>query len=104
MPTQHVGTKYQLAAEDDINAKLTVLRKKVEALASAKAITVVPKETSTMCALCDIMDHRTNVCPIIAGAKEAHGQVNTVNQFPRSWNNPFSNTYNPGWRNHPNFG
>ena len=26
------------------------------------------------------------------------------NQFPgRQANNPYSNTYNPGWRNHPNF-
>ena len=27
MPTQHVGTKYQLVAKDDINAKLTALTK-----------------------------------------------------------------------------
>ena len=32
-------------------------------------------------------------------------QVNFVgNQFQgRQANNPYSNTYNPGWRNHPNF-
>ena len=28
--------------------------------------------------------------------------VNYVNNF-RQGNNPYSNTYNPGWRNHPNF-
>ena len=67
MPTQHVGTKYQVAAEDDINAKLTALTKQVKALAFAKATTVVPKETSIICALCDTMDHSTDVCPIVAG-------------------------------------
>ena len=32
-------------------------------------------------------------------------QANYVgNQFQgRQTNNPYSNTYNPGWRNHPNF-
>ena len=29
--------------------------------------------------------------------------VNYVNNFNRQENNPYSNTYNPGWRNHPNF-
>ena len=104
MPTQHVGTKYQVASEDDINAKLTSLTKQVEALAFAKDTIVVSKETSTICALCDIMGHSNDICPIVVGVKKAHGQVNVVNQFLRSGNNPFSNTYNPGWRNHHNFG
>lgn len=30
-------------------------------------------------------------------------QVNQVADFNRQRNNPYSNTYNPGWRNHPNF-
>ena len=77
-PTQHVGTKYLLAVEDDINVKLTSLSKQVETLALAKAATSLRKETLTMCALYDIMDHCTDVYPIIAGVKEARGQVNAV--------------------------
>jgi hypothetical protein len=30
-------------------------------------------------------------------------QVNAFNNNFRLRNNPYSNTYNPGWRNHPNF-
>ena len=30
-------------------------------------------------------------------------QANLVSNFIRQQNNPYSNTYNPGWRNHPNF-
>ena len=104
MPTQHVGTTYQLVAGDDINVKLTALTKQVEVLAFAKATIVVPKKTSTICALCDTTDQCTNVYPIVVEKKEARGQVNTVNQFPRSGNNPYSNTYNPSWRKHSNFG
>lgn len=29
--------------------------------------------------------------------------INFVGNFQRKCNNPYSNTYNPGWRNHPNF-
>ena len=29
-------------------------------------------------------------------------QANYVNNYTRQ-NNPYSNTYNQGWRNHPNF-
>ena len=67
IPIQHVGTKYHLIVEDDLNAKLTTLSKQVETLAFAKATTSTPKETSTMCALCDIMDHCTDVHPIVVG-------------------------------------
>ena len=29
--------------------------------------------------------------------------VNYIGNFNRGQNNPYSNSYNPGWRNHPNF-
>jgi hypothetical protein len=32
-----------------------------------------------------------------------HKQVNALNSFQRPNQNPYSQTYNPGWRNHPNF-
>ena len=35
-------------------------------------------------------------------AQSSYGQENYVSNFHRQ-NNPYSNTYNPGWRNHPNF-
>ncbi|GFS34255.1 hypothetical protein Acr_00g0032950 [Actinidia rufa] len=94
----------KLGIEDEVNAKLTALSRQVEALAHAKAATSLTNESSSMCVLCDTMDHCTDVCPIVAGVKEARGQVNVVGQFSRNESNPYSNTYNPGWRNHPNFG
>ena len=35
---------------------------------------------------------------------EGHEEVDFVSNQVRPQNNPYSNTYNPGWRNHPNFG
>ena len=60
------------------------------------------------CGIYSKNDHLTDLCPTFyeEGSNE---QVNVVggfqgqNGFPRKYD-PFSNTYNPGWRDHPNFG
>ncbi|GFZ06767.1 hypothetical protein Acr_18g0009370 [Actinidia rufa] len=78
--TQHVGVTYKLGVEDNVNAKLTTLLRQVEALAHAKAATSLTNESSSMCALCDTMDHCTDICPIVAGVKEARGQVDVGQQ------------------------
>ncbi|XP_057487288.1 uncharacterized protein LOC130773354 [Actinidia eriantha] len=106
-----VGGKYQLGEVEDLQAKVTSLTRKLEALETTKATTSVLVETPSMCLVCATQDHDTTSCPVIPGVREAlHGQVNAVGQFQggyqnqRSGNNPYSNTYNPGWKNHPNFG
>ncbi|GFZ02203.1 hypothetical protein Acr_15g0008110 [Actinidia rufa] len=80
LSTQHVGVKYKLGMEDEVNAKLTALSRQVEALAHAKAATSFTNESLSMCVLCDTTDHCTDVCPIVAGVKEARGQVNVGQQ------------------------
>ncbi|GFZ09702.1 hypothetical protein Acr_21g0003010 [Actinidia rufa] len=61
------------------------------------------KEVS--CAVCETKEHDTISCPVIPGIKEAlHGQVNAIGHYGQGARNPYSNTYNPGWRDHPNFG
>ncbi|GAA0172981.1 hypothetical protein LIER_26695 [Lithospermum erythrorhizon] len=38
------------------------------------------------------------------GYPSSQEQVNVMNGYnPRMRNDPYSNTYNPGWKNHPNF-
>ena len=107
----HVGGKYQLGEVEDLQAKVTSLTRKLEALETSKATMSIPVETPSLCLVCNTQDHDTASCPVIPGVREAlHGQVNAVGQFQggyqnqRSGNNPYSNTYNPGWKNHPNFG
>ncbi|XP_062166982.1 uncharacterized protein LOC133873275 [Alnus glutinosa] len=46
--------------------------------------------------------HHTNDCPIAAKfSDDSTEQVNVA--FSHPGNDPYSNTYNPGWRNHPHF-
>ncbi|KAM1620715.1 hypothetical protein ACFXTN_017669 [Malus domestica] len=56
------------------------------------------------CGVCSMQGHLTDKCPqlIENGGWETLNAVGFGNQYqPR--NDPFSNTYNPGWRDHPNF-
>ncbi|KAJ9535703.1 hypothetical protein OSB04_un001141 [Centaurea solstitialis] len=58
------------------------------------------------CGLCSSVEHSTDACPSL---QEEGAQVNAIGggnfqQYNNRVNDPFSNTYNPGWRNHPNFG
>ncbi|KAK8506990.1 hypothetical protein V6N12_041667 [Hibiscus sabdariffa] len=41
--------------------------------------------------------HNANDCPAM------HESASYVGNYNRNANNPYSNTYNPGWRQHPNF-
>ncbi|CAN6685846.1 unnamed protein product [Malus baccata var. baccata] len=56
------------------------------------------------CGVCSMQGHLTDKCPqlIENGGWETLNAVGFGNQYqPR--NDPFSNTYNLGWRDHPNF-
>jgi len=56
------------------------------------------------CEICGYIDHLTEHCQVGSlFAQNTSDQVNYVNNFnPRPTNDPYSNTYNLGWRNHPN--
>ncbi|GFS37017.1 hypothetical protein Acr_00g0049240 [Actinidia rufa] len=74
------GKKYQLKEVDDVNARLATMARKLEVLEFTKINAV-------------------------GSIKEAlHGQVNAIGHYGQGARNPYSNTYNPGWRDHPNFG
>ena len=80
------------------------MAKKLEALEMGKVHVVEVSNYKEPCVVCDTTDHDTSSCPVIPGVKEAmHGQVNAIGQYQRGVGNPYSNTYNPGWKDHPNF-
>ncbi|GFS41289.1 hypothetical protein Acr_00g0073540 [Actinidia rufa] len=80
------GGKYQLKEVDDVNARLATMARKLEALEFAKVNAVGSEELKEVlrrpCMAKSML--------LVTMAKEQR--------------NPYSNTYNPGWRDHPNFG
>jgi uncharacterized coiled-coil protein SlyX len=54
------------------------------------------------CSFCSNIMHHVNDCPSAGNYTDvSHEQVNAA--FSRPGNDPYSNTYNPVWRNHLNF-
>ena len=59
---------------------------------------------SETCALCASSNHCMEDCPTAAQLPPfIQEQVQLAQGFTKSNHDPFSNSYNPGWRNHPNF-
>ncbi|KAL4377000.1 hypothetical protein GQ457_02G035650 [Hibiscus cannabinus] len=61
-------------------------------------------EPSRVCGICTMPDHPTDYCPILQGETSeivfADGTFPGPPQIPY---NPYCNTYNLGWKEHPNF-
>jgi hypothetical protein len=54
------------------------------------------------CSFCSSTMHQVNNCPTTVNyTNVSNEKVNVA--FSRPGNDPYSNTYNQGWRNHPNF-
>jgi hypothetical protein len=57
-----------------------------------------------ICQICETNKHLTNECPTLSSFREClHEQAHALNSFQRPNHNPYSQTYNLGWRNHLNF-
>ncbi|XP_040947714.1 uncharacterized protein [Gossypium hirsutum] len=57
-----------------------------------------------VCGICATPEHTTDACPSLCDDSMAH--LDAVKNFPRPPQrryDPYANTYNPGWRDHPNF-
>ncbi|XP_022865475.1 uncharacterized protein LOC111385329 [Olea europaea var. sylvestris] len=54
------------------------------------------------CGICSVAGHPTDMCPTLQEDKQVNG-VSSFPEQPQRNYNPYSKTYNPGWRDHPNF-
>ncbi|KAH9779814.1 hypothetical protein KPL71_007852 [Citrus sinensis] len=78
-----------------LSAQVTSLTNMVKAMTAAPA--TVKQVTELSCVYCG-EEHDFDNCP------RNPASVNYVGNFNRQpQNNPYSNTYNPGWKQHPNF-
>jgi len=97
------GGMYNLREDHDLLAKFACLARKVEAL-ELKRSDQLKSVQEIICQICETNEHSTNDCPTLPSFKECiYEQANALNNFQRPNQNPYSQTYNSGWRNHPNF-
>ena len=109
------GGIHHLRESDDLQAKITNLTRKLEAIELKKVneVTIVPQVPSVPmgsrveepCIICDDPTHSTINCPNLPQVKGAIQieQANALNYQRKPFNSPYSETYNPGWGKHPKF-
>ncbi|XP_038978648.1 uncharacterized protein LOC120108978 [Phoenix dactylifera] len=104
--TPSSGGIYHLREEDNLKARIEILTRELEALKTKDTKvthTVSRVESHGPCFVCGGVDHLAQDCPTFAemrGVYEEH--CNALGMYKKPFT-PFSDTYNPGWRNHPHF-
>ncbi|XP_070669033.1 uncharacterized protein [Malus domestica] len=87
----------------NVSAQIAKMEKNFNAkFAALMQVSSMPNAQEA-CIICSETTHDITQCPNKDSYPElVQEHVNMVNNFIRPRNDPYSNTYNPGWKNHPN--
>ena len=87
-----------------MRAQIEVLTREIGALKARDNKTLhAANQIEPSCFVCKGLDHLPQECPTFAEMKGAYDeQCNALGVYRKPYS-PYSETYNPGWRNHPNF-
>ncbi|CAN6684420.1 unnamed protein product [Malus baccata var. baccata] len=90
---------HEVSSTSDIHSQLANLTSIVSQMAEGMKI-----QGPVVCGVCSIQGHVSEKCPqlIENGGWESANAIGFQGQN-QSRHDPYSNTYNPGWRDHPNF-
>jgi hypothetical protein len=87
-----------------MNMKIDALTKRLDTLSTGPSINVAYTYTIVSCSICVSPMHSAQNYPsVLVFFEYLMEQVNAFNDYKKQSNGPYSETYNPGWRNHPNF-
>ena len=92
---------YEVSHSIGFSSKVDTLAKKFDQLLCMNKVSNTPSMQDVY-SICASPMHASVDCPCISKSDCVPEQVNAAQGFPHS-NNPYSNTYNHDWRNHPNF-
>ncbi|XP_042412950.1 gamma-gliadin-like [Zingiber officinale] len=108
LTTRGVGEVQMVSNEQkEIRSSLLELTSLVKQLAlnNANQVSILlstqfPYQSKGVCGICSSQDHNSELCPNLH-QDESVASFSRA-QFPQKYD-PHSSTYNPGWRDHPNF-
>jgi hypothetical protein len=100
--TRKKGGILELKGEQELTQRMDAIVKRLDALSMEKPVKAVNTFPVDSCSVCASPLHQAQNCPSMAVFAEME-QVNAFNNFQKHSTSPYSETYNPGWRNHPNF-
>nr|GEU71379.1 hypothetical protein [Tanacetum cinerariifolium] len=98
----HTSSANFMSNQHGTNSEISELRKKVDILLRnlGKGVPNVSQVSHNACSMCGDPSHSVNNCQ--SWGAPSNEEVNGV-YGNRPLNDPFFESYNPGWRNHPNF-
>ncbi|XP_026417409.1 uncharacterized protein LOC113312894 [Papaver somniferum] len=101
-----MGSVHKIESVFEGNEKIASLATRVEALKLEKNIKSVVSTSCNLvevsiCDVCNSSDHLVESFPQMHAFQESRMEEANV-LYQKHENNPYSQTYNPGWRNHPN--
>ncbi|CAN6552315.1 unnamed protein product [Malus baccata var. baccata] len=90
---------HEVSSTSDLHSQLANLTSIVSQMAEGMKM-----QRPVVCGVCSIQGHVSEKCPqlIENGGWESANAIGFQSQN-QSRHDPYSNTYNPGWRDHPNF-
>ena len=93
---------YELKGKTELNLRMDTIIKRLDAFNIGWPINVANTFAVDSCSICASPMHQAHNCPSMTVFFEME-QMNAFNHFRKQSNGPYSETYNPGWRNHLNF-
>ena len=96
--TNHAPVRVSEVSTCDYGQQISELTAMVRQLATGQL------PVAKVCGICLQPNHNTDECPTLQD-DEAVQQANAIGNYqsqPQKKYDPYSNTYNPGWRDHPN--
>jgi hypothetical protein len=93
------GGILELKGEQELTQRMNAIVKRLDAMSMGKPVNAANTFPIESCAS---PMHQAQNCPSMTVFYEIE-QVNAFNNFQKHSTGPYSESYNPGWRNHPNF-
>jgi hypothetical protein len=101
---QKKGGIYEVKEDIELKMKIDALTKKVKALVVSKSMNAANPFHVDCCSICASPMHLAQTCQSLPAFVESPmEQVNAFNHYRKQSSGLFSESYNPGWRNHHNF-
>jgi hypothetical protein len=100
--TPKKGGILESKGETELAQRMDAIVQRLDALSVGKSVNAVNTFPVESCSICASPMHQAQNCPLMIAFTEME-QVNAFNNFQKPSSGPYSETYNPGWRNHPNF-
>ena len=101
-PTPKTRGLYKVKDDAKLREDVKALKRQLANLVLNKPVNAAETYHANICGLCTSPMHFTQNCPTLS-IEQPIEEVNAFNEYRKPTSGLFSETYNPRWRNHPNF-